>query len=171
MLRFATISDKDKGKARVKFSDDGIVSAWLPILSTNSGDNKEVVPVDLNEQVVCLMDENNEHGVILGAIYNKKAPVPAEAGPDKWIKKFKDGTVIKYDRGAAHEYEVTNGPLTFKMNRTGGFEISKSGESVKLIFNDLITAITAGCSGPGGGPIVVPPFTAIQTRLNNLFSA
>jgi phage baseplate assembly protein V len=169
MLRFGTVSNVDKGKARVKFDDDGIVSAWLPIIQPRTADDKQAESLDLNEQVVCLMDERNEHGVILGAIYNKKAPVPAEAGTDKWVRKFKDGTIISYDRGAAHEYKVTNGTLTFKMNRTGGFDISKGSESIKSIINDLAQAIVTNCSGPGGGPLVPADFIAIQTRLNNLF--
>lgn len=171
MLKFGIISEVKKGYARVTFDENGIVSALLPILQRRTKDDKSFETFDLNEHVVCLMDERNEYGTIIGAIYSKKDLEPTGAGNDTFIREFSDGTVIKYNRAdPTHQYEITNGDLTFKMSRTGGFEISRGTDSVKKVIHDLTEAIITGCSGPGGGAIVPAAFIAIQTRLTALFS-
>ncbi len=57
-------------QARVSFEDDELTSYWLPILQTKTLKDKFYSMPDIGEQVVCLMDENSEDGVILGAIYS-----------------------------------------------------------------------------------------------------
>ena len=72
MLRFGVISqiNASKVEARVRFEDDDSTSFWLPILKTKTLKDKFYSMLDIGEQVVCLMDENSEDGVILGAIYS-----------------------------------------------------------------------------------------------------
>lgn len=72
MLRFGIVSQINPvlAQARVNFGDDDSTSFWLPILQTKTMKDKFYSIPDIGEQVACLMDENSEDGVILGAIYS-----------------------------------------------------------------------------------------------------
>lgn len=72
MLRFGIVSqiNPQTVQARVKFGDDESTSFWLPILQTKTMKDKFYAMPDIGEQVVCLMDENSEDGVVLGSIYS-----------------------------------------------------------------------------------------------------
>ncbi len=72
MLRFGIVSQINpiSVQARVKFGDDESTSFWLPILQTKTMKDKFYAMPDIGEQVVCLMDENSEDGVVLGSIYS-----------------------------------------------------------------------------------------------------
>jgi len=88
--------------ARVQFTDnDGMVSFWLPVVRPATLKNRFYHMPDINEHVVCLLDENGEAGVILGAIYSE-VDKPPVTNPDLWHVTFEDGTVLEYDR-AGHK--------------------------------------------------------------------
>ena len=72
MLRFGIVSQIDpiNVQARVSFEDDESTSFWLPIIQTQTLIDKFYAMPDIGEKVACLMDENSEDGVILGAIYS-----------------------------------------------------------------------------------------------------
>ena len=74
MLRFGVVTQIDAINvlARVNFGDDDLTSFWLPVIQTKTLKDKFYVMPDVGEQVVCLMDENSEDGVILGAIYSSE---------------------------------------------------------------------------------------------------
>lgn len=99
MLKFGVISevDEQKGLSRVKFLDQEIVSGWLPVLQKNTLKNQDECWMDVNEHVVCLMDENLEHGVILGAIYSD-GELPVVKDKNVRAVKFEDGSFIKFNR-------------------------------------------------------------------------
>jgi phage baseplate assembly protein V len=138
MLRFGTISDIDpaKGLARVRFEEDGIVSAWIPIVQRRTLKDKTMETMDIDEHVACLMDENAEEGVIVGAIFNDKDQ-PEGGGKDVWARKFEDGTVLKYDRSAKK--------LTATLASGGKAEVTAS--EVKIT-GDLV--VTGSINGGGG---------------------
>ena len=71
-LRFGIVSQINpvSAQARVSFQDDESTSYWLPVLQTKTFKDKFYAMPDIGEQVACLMDENSEDGVILGAIYS-----------------------------------------------------------------------------------------------------
>ncbi len=101
-LGIVTQIDPARVMARVKFTDiDELVSYWLPVMQAKTLRDKCYWMPDINEHVACLLDENGEEGVILGAIYSEadSAPVNSE---DKRHILFDDGTYIEYDR-AAHK--------------------------------------------------------------------
>ncbi len=102
MIGIVVARDPDKHRARVQFPDhDNMVSAWLPVgVQTSAGDYDYWLP-DLQTQVACLMDENYEFGVVLCAIYSD-ADLPPVTGKDLYYRRFKDGTIIQYDR-ASHK--------------------------------------------------------------------
>ncbi|MGI9158242.1 MAG: phage baseplate assembly protein V [Saprospiraceae bacterium] len=172
MLKFGNICDIDaaKGLARVEFDDDGITSAWLPVVTLGSSGNKYSHAFDVNEHVACLMDENAENGVIIGAIYSNAAQ-PDGGNKDNVRVKFSDGAEVQYDRAASK--------LTVKVGTTeldvteDGFTVKRGGETLKAILTDLIDAILAEThptgTGPSGTPINAAQYTAIKNRLPNLF--
>lgn len=107
MLRFGNITEVDiaKGYARVKFLDDGIVSAPLQFIVRSALVDKDNFVFDINEQVACHMDENSEQGVILGAVFNDKTPPSAEGGTGIYKVKFSDDSFIEYNR-ISHKYTI-----------------------------------------------------------------
>lgn len=106
MLRIGLISEIDAARcyARVKFLDNGIVSDWLQVVVMGAISNKFFHIFDINEQVACLMDENDEEGVILGALFNDKTS-PGDGNKDVVKVNFSDDSFIEYNR-SAHEYNI-----------------------------------------------------------------
>lgn len=102
MLRFGNITEIDaaKGRARVHFEEDDIVSDWLPMVVKSSRENKHESWYDVGDFVACMMDKNVEDGVIVGAIYDDNNAPPI-GNKDVEAKTFSDGTVIKYDRSSS----------------------------------------------------------------------
>lgn len=107
MYRRAIVEAVDPATARVRvrFPDaDGMVSWWLEVLQQRTlGDRSYWMP-DVGEAVAVLMDEQDEAGVVLGAIYSSADPPPV-ASADKRHTVHKDGAVFEYDR-ATHTWTV-----------------------------------------------------------------
>ncbi len=92
--------DEQSCCVRVEFPDrDGLVSGWLPVMQDFCVGNQEYKIPDEGNQVVCLMDEHCEDGVVLGAIYSNADPPPVTSR-DLYYRRFKDGTSLQYDRDA-----------------------------------------------------------------------
>lgn len=90
---------------RVVFGDaDDLVSDWLPVLFPTTLLNQVYGMPDVDEHVVCLLDEHAEFGVVLGAIYSDVTAPPIQS-LEKVHIKFKDGTTVQYDR-AAHTLSI-----------------------------------------------------------------
>lgn len=115
MLRYGLISEIDaaKGMARVNFNDDNIVSDWMPILVSKAMEDSFSFFPDINEHVACHMDEHSENGVILGSMYSKDVQ-PNGSNGDKWRVRFKDGTVIEYDRAGHKLFADVKGQVEIK---------------------------------------------------------
>lgn len=143
-----TSVDPEKGFAKVKFEEDNnIVSDWLPVIQGNTKDNKDSKTFDINEHVVVLIDQNLEMGVILGAIYSSDNTPPGESGKDIWMKTFKDGTKIKYDRsGKELNVEIASGgkiKLTGDVEITGKLKVSSDIESTTGSIEAKVGEVTA----------------------------
>lgn len=119
LIKIGEVSSVDyaKGTARVVFDDDdSIVSNDLPVLQTNTLQNKDHALPDIGEDVVCLfLPSGNEEGFILGTVYAGEVQ-PAETSKDIRSVTFLDGTEIKYDR-AAHLLSVKIDGTTITANR------------------------------------------------------
>jgi phage baseplate assembly protein gpV len=174
MLKFGTVTEinQSQGTARVLFDDVDIISGWLFVLAPRTHTDAESDPMEKDEHVACMMDENCETGVILGAIYDDLNPAPIEGGADKYIKKFKDNTVFKYDR-LLSEYQIENGTLKLTLNRSTGFNIEKGSENLGKLMNDLAqecATMTMPVSGATAGPPTnALAITAIIGRINTFF--
>ena len=99
MLRFGIVSQIDpiNVQARVSFEDDESTSFWLPILQTKTLKDKFYAMPDIGEQVACLMDENSEDGVILGAIYSTE-DVPVTQSEKEISMNLEDGSYINANK-------------------------------------------------------------------------
>lgn len=115
MLKYGIITEIDaaKGLARVHFDEDGIVSDWLPITVPKAMEDSFSFFPDINEHVACVMDEHADNGVIIGSLYNSQTQ-PNGGNPNKWRVRFKDGTVIEYDRAAHKLYVDAQGQVEIK---------------------------------------------------------
>lgn len=99
MLRFGIVSQIDpiNVQARVSFEDDESTSFWLPVLQTKTLKDKFYAMPDIGEQVACLMDENSEDGVILGAIYSTE-DVSTTQSEKQLSVNLEDGSYINADK-------------------------------------------------------------------------
>ena len=99
MLRFGIVSQIDpiNVQARVSFEDDESTSFWLPIIQTKTLKDKFYAIPDIGEQVACLMDENSEDGVILGAIYSTE-DVSTTQSEKQLSVNLEDGSYINADK-------------------------------------------------------------------------
>lgn len=173
MLRFGTISkiDADKGLAKVQFKEDGIETDWLPVLQRNTKKNKHFHIPDTDEHVACVMDENAENGVILGAVYSKNENPGGVKGADKVGVEFESGDAIEYDRGS-RKLKVKTGTTEVHVAPAGP-TVKKGGESLKTILMDLLTELISETHptpvGPTSPPTNAPAYTAIKTRVENFF--
>jgi phage baseplate assembly protein V len=113
-FKYGIVSEVKPGYAKVSFEENEIVTDWLPVLVRKSKSDKESWQLEIKEHVVCLMDPYCNEGVILGAIPNETdTPDPGEAA-GKFRKKFSDGTVIEYDKGAHKLFVDVKGSLEAK---------------------------------------------------------
>jgi phage baseplate assembly protein V len=131
------VQDTAKGRVRVAFPDrDQMESWWLPVIFAKTQNDKLYWMPDLGEQVICLMDEYDEDGVVVGSIYSS-ADTPPVTSADKLHWTSKDGATFEYDR-AVHALQMTipsGGTVTISANgaslaidSTGNVEITAIGQ-------------------------------------------
>ena len=157
MLRFGNITEVDTAKcyARVTFTDDGIVSDWLQILVRAAIQDSDSYTFDINEQVACLMDENSEQGVIMGAVFNdSKSPNGGGKGITRFL--FSDNSSIEYNRNS-HEYTIdVKGKINIKSNSEVNIEALTAkvqAANINLIGNTVITGNLAVSGTMAGGGV------------------
>src|SRR6516225_3490006 len=93
------------GQVRVTFPDrNQMQSWWLGVVVPKTQNDKAYWVPDLGEQVVCLMDEHDEDGAVLGSIYSTVDAPPVDS-PNKYHWMMKDGATFEYDR-ATHNLAV-----------------------------------------------------------------
>lgn len=113
MIKYGKISevDAEKGRARVEFEEDEIVSDWLPVSQPlTTGTQIEFWP-RVNMFVWCVMDKNAEDGVVAGALYDDDNKPPI-GNKDVASITFDDGTVVKYDSANSKLTVECQGPVT-----------------------------------------------------------
>lgn len=113
MLKFGRISEvnADSGLAKVSFREDKIVSDWLPVIVPKTNGDSYSWTLEVNQQVACMMDENQIRGVIMGSVYSKDV-TPVEAGEDIVSIHFDGGDSIKYDRATGTMELTASGGVT-----------------------------------------------------------
>lgn len=141
------VQDATNARVRVVFPDrDQMQSWWLPIVFAKAQDDKAYWMPDVGEQVVCMMDEHDEDGAVLGAIYSS-ADRPPVASADKLHWTCKDGAAFEYDR-AAHSLQLS-------IPNGGTVSITANGASVAIDGSGNVTLVAAGqVKLAGGGPAI-----------------
>ena len=104
---FVTARQPATHRLQVQFKDTTnapLTSDWLPCLVTRASQDLVYDLPDIGDQVLCIFMSNGlEQGFVVGSMYGRQAPPVTD--PEKFHRKFKDGTVIEYDR-AAHKLTV-----------------------------------------------------------------
>jgi len=137
----------ETAKARVKIGD--LETDWLPWITSNSGNNKDWNPPEIDEQVMILSPcgELNQ-GVIFPSLYRGSAP--ENSGNIQSIT-FADGSKISFDRAGgnltldikgsanikvAGNAQIEAANITLKGNvdlgGSGGNAVARVGDKVKI---------------------------------------
>ena len=135
MFRLGIIAELGEGEnlgyARVSFDDDDFVSGWLALPSTNTRTAKQWIPVEVNSQVACHLDDLCEQGYIAAVLWSTADTPPKWASPDTIGILFADGAEFYYD-AKVHTLTI-NAPdsevniTCAKLNVTG--EVNIKGET------------------------------------------
>lgn len=123
--KFAIVSSVNyqTGYARVIVQPDGILTGWLPVLSSWVGSGWGLVsPPQPGDQVLVIPQEGDmEQGVIVGRAYSSKAMPPPAPGGELWmvhksgsfLKLCNDGTVrVSGDLHVQGDVYDSHGPLS-----------------------------------------------------------
>jgi phage baseplate assembly protein V len=147
MYRVGIVKAQDAANARVRvmFPDrDQMESWWLPVVFTKTQNDKMYWIPDVGEQVVCMMDEYDEDGAVLGAIYSSADRPPATSA-DKLHLTFKDGAAFEYDR-SVHSLQMT-------IPNGGTVAITANGASIAIDGSGNVAVAASGqIQFAGGGP-------------------
>jgi phage baseplate assembly protein gpV len=127
--RFGVVASVDSttATARVTLQPEGVLSGWLPILSSWVGAGWGVVsPPSPGDQVLILAQEGNaEHGIIVGAAFSVAQSPPAAPVGEFWlvhgsgsfIKLQNDGTVrVNGDLYVEGDVYDRHGPMSSLRN-------------------------------------------------------
>lgn len=152
-FKFAKVTETKPGFARVVFADlNNLETEFLPLLFTQTLENRQIHTIDKGSLVAVLMDEHLEDGVILGAVYSAKNPPEAvELTTRKF--KAKDGGFISYNSANGELLIETQG-LT-KIKAQGDLQIETAG-------NAQIKAAGTLKTESGGQTTIVAPKIALN---------
>ena len=189
MVKFGIISELGDGDnlgfARVSFDDSDFVSDWLSLPSVGTTSTAQWVPVAVNSQVACMMDDAMEQGVIVAVLWSDKDRPPEWASSDTFGIRFADGAEIIYnhkDHKLAVNAPDTNIEIVCKKMTVSGDlsvggatdvsgdistngkvsaigDISTTSGDVKTAIVTLGTHIHTTSTGPSGPPTPPAPPT------------
>lgn len=151
-LQFGVVSAVDEAghNLRVKIPAlEDMETDWLPMVTPAAGGNQFYSLPDEGEQVVCLLDARGENGCVIGAIYST-ADKPPASSKDKWIRRFKNGTVIEHDRSSGDVSVQTDGVVKIKAGAKVSIDTPETMVSGNTTVNGLLT-YTAGLSAVNSG--------------------
>ena len=131
--------NQENDTARVVFEESNLKSYNLPIMVKQAKENKDYYVPDIGESVLCLfLPTGIESGFIIGSYYNQKDRPPV-TDQNKRTVKFKDGTILEYDRATHKLTADVKGDIDIKA--TGKVDINASG--AMNIHSDTSINITA----------------------------
>lgn len=152
-----TALDPTTCRIRATFDDeDGKTSYWLPVLQRKTFEDKDYSMPDIGEDVLCVFfNEGEEDGFVLGSFYADEVVTP-ENSSDVRCVKFKDGSVIRYDRGGHKltveisgtkiEADQQNISVTApqKVRNSGGQQVDIEGGSMVNISTPVLNLTVGG---------------------------
>lgn len=181
-----SVVDAQAQRARVTFPEEGdLESGWLEVLVRDALDDREQGLPSVGAQVAVLLDEREESGCVLGALYSAKdtAPAPQSVDVRRWT--MKDGARFEYDR-SEHRFAVdlpegsnievvvggvkVTAAADVELLPDGLLKVAGASDFVALAqkvddaisaivqaLNDLVTAYNAHVHPTGVGPSGPPP--------------
>jgi len=166
MFRVGIVQAQDlvNAKVRVRFPDhDQMTSWWLFVTVPKTQNDKAYWMPDIGEQVLCLMDEHDEDGAVLGAVYSQVDTTPVQSA-DKWHLSLKDGAQFEYDRNS-HQFlmQVPPLPVTISAGTPPGWRAQ-----TQYWVGDLIVdsnGNTQQCLVAGKSGTSVPDWTPVLSAL------
>ena len=116
------------GQVKAYLPEDGIMSPWLDVLATETKGGAAYGRYRPGTQVRILLDEHGETGDVLGALFSAEDPAP-EDSHEVFVRRFGDGTVIRYDERSGTMTLQTAGGTSFELEGntlrwTGDVEIA-----------------------------------------------
>jgi phage baseplate assembly protein V len=149
-FRIGIVAAQDAAHCRVRvtFPDrDQMQSWWLLVVVPKTQNDKAYYLPDIGEQVVCLMDEYDEDGAVLGAVYSSVDQAPAGLTADNLHWRASDGAVFDYNR-ASHALSV-NAPsgATIAVAASGATITIDATGNVSIATANLIRLGTGGLKG------------------------
>jgi phage baseplate assembly protein V len=172
-LKFGVVTQIDAANCRVRVQykdNEGIESYWLAVLQRKTTGDRDYHLPEVGEHVACQVDEHNEEGVVLGAIYSSADPAPVQDA-DKRHLAFKDGSVFEYDRNKHRlTADMPGGQARVTVGKEGYVEIK--GATVVVLHDaadidcrkvlnvrakDGIVYWIPGSSARPYEPVVIPP--------------
>ncbi|MBN8875183.1 MAG: phage baseplate assembly protein V [Rhodospirillales bacterium] len=92
--------DAESGCAKVLYQPEGVLSGWLPITSSWTGDNWGLVclPAKGDQVLVVPQESDPANGIIIGALYSDQRRRPAAPAGEFWlVHKSGSRLVLKND--------------------------------------------------------------------------
>lgn len=136
-------------QVRVIFPDmDNLQSDWLQVcIPYTKAGKSNALPV-INEQVLCVMDENFESGFLIASLYSEQDLTPL-ADPNIFIHKFEDGSYIQYDK----QNHLLSADIKGSVNIKAQTDVEVSAQTIKAI----APTINATCETLNviGGDVIV----------------
>ncbi len=101
MIRFGLLSElgtgENAGYARVHLDDVDIVSNWLALPSFATKSAKHWIPIEINSQVGCIIDDDTQQGFISIVLWSETDTPPEWANENTMGIMFADGAEFYYD--------------------------------------------------------------------------
>lgn len=148
--------DRERHRVTVTFPDrDGMESHWLDVLVRATKADKDYGLPDKGEFVAVLMDERDEAGCVLGAIYSDEDK-PTTSAADVRRFEWSDGAFVEYDR-AAHVLRIQV-PAAGHVELAGGSSPVALADKVLEQLQQIADAFSshqhaAGTLAAPGGPV------------------
>lgn len=163
--------DADKLLVRCTWPDDGIDSPWLRVVVRDSVQDKDVWLPSEGAQVECMLDEREEDGVVLGAIYDDEHVPPEGDATTQRVIAFRDGCVVRYDTSShvldvllpsGGKFRVADGDSPFALAPPIKSDLEKIRSDIAAIQTTLGTGANAA-----GAVVFATPFVASFTSVTD----
>lgn len=130
----------NEAHARLKVESGGVLTNWLPFVTSRAGEDRVWHIPEQGEQVVVVSPCGDPtQGVVIGSLFRNRFPPPAQS---KTVHRvvYQDGTTVEYDRAAHKLRVIVMGDV--EINATGNISL-KCGGTMSLDAADI--AIQEGC--------------------------
>jgi phage baseplate assembly protein V len=107
------------GYARVYFDDVDIISDWLALPSCATLKAKCWIPIEINSQVACVIDDDTKQGFIANVLWSRPDAPPEWATDKRMGIMFEDGAKFYYDYDPEKQELTIDAPKS-KLNITCG---------------------------------------------------